>query len=248
MRTLSLCFSLLLVLSAHGQPSPINRRALAIAGLASSTTPATLGANYWWVYTDMASGINVTNWIDRIQASVWTNGFVDATRPTTDANGVLFNRANSTVLTNSGVSFANTSTHFVIVKRTSASAFQDILDQANSGLLEWFWNNASQWLFSVSSANRLVDGNTSGTTAFFDMVMVTDGNGNVSDLYTNGVSAKHDAVAIPAGIWKIMGGIPNNGFFGGYFKEMAVWTNVNLNTTKIGQLHTYATNTYGYTP
>lgn len=244
MRTIYLFFSLLLSLTAFGQPSPINRRAFALAGLATTSKlfPANLG--YYWVYVDMPTNILVTNWVDRIQGSVWTNGAADTTRPTNSDLGVHFDSTKTQILTNYTISFygTNSSSHWIIIRRDKNNAFQDFLDYANSGDLEWGYYNDNTHAVSAGVAARNDGPSLLGD--FQDLAWVSDGAANNTSFYTNGVFATNwSGTVINSGkTWRIMGGIANEGYFGGYIKAFGIWSNTVFTVNQVSNLHYAFTN------
>lgn len=238
---------LLISVSAVAQPlTPFQQRPIALAGLANRSPfqPDELT----WIFSDMPANINVTNWIDEHFSSVWTNGLTGATRPTNTATaGVHFSSASSQQLTNVGVIFGTTSTHFLVLKRGAAGgAFHDVLDKANDGTLEWLWaNSGPSWEMFVGGPSRVVDGDPPGV---FDMAVVSDGTANTLTGYTNGVPYVTNSTQTISGPWRFMGGIPVNSFFDGWVLQFSIRTNTAETGTQISARHTAATNKYGYSP
>lgn len=224
---------------------------MAISGLATGPfTPRSLpGLGYWWVFSDMPTNINVTNWVDRIQSSVWTNKNTDASRPTNSSLGVHFKRSSQQWLTNElKAVFDTNSSHFLILERTTAGGFQDILDCKNTGDSElmMFNDNKLTWWGGAQQADGVPP-----LSAFFDFCFMPSLAENKIRWYTNGLASNtNNSTAIPANFcsWGWLGGIAFSGYFDGYIKEILIWTNRVLSSSEIAQLHTYYTNLYGYTP
>lgn len=210
------------------------------------------GVSYWWVSSDLPTNGYVTNWIDKIKGSAWTNGAAGTTRPTNTLTGVYFDGSKSQRLTNSGVYFssgtAEPSTHWIIINRVGGGAFQDFLDYQNDGVLNWYFDNANRYA-TMMTPTATYDGR-SPTNQWFDWCITMESGGSGHVFYTNGVPAITNKIGQTwtATPWKLMGGISVNGYFTGYIRELAVWSNHLATASEVANLHTYATNTYGYTP
>lgn len=246
---IALC--VLLTVKARAQIAPGALHRLIGNPSASTSGLPVNGVGYWWVSSDMTTGQFVTNWVDRIIGSAWTNGATGDTRPTNSALGVHFDRTKSQNLTNSGVTFATgvqPSSHWVIINRTAVNVFQDFLDNANSGVLEWMFDNVQRYNVTISSSGKNLS--ISPTNSWVDWLVVMDTGGSAIYFYTNGLPGLTNTTAPTSSAqpWKIMGGIPASGYFTGYIRELAVWSNTVLTASDAVKLHTYATNKYGYTP
>lgn len=244
---------LLFCLSAWAQPDPIWKKLLAVPSEIPPFTPRSIpNLSYWWVSSDVPTNINVTNWTDRIQGAIYTNGTTGASRPTNSALGMHFSRASSQILTNNVISLGgtNTGSYWIIMRRDFSGGFQDFLDYANSGDSEWYFDNVNQ--MSIDAATVIKNIGAQAASTFFDAYLISD-NANVrTSLYTNGVLGAtfttYTALNFQKPLGFIMGGILNNGFLDGYIKELGIWTNTIFTTIQISNLHYYTTNTYPITP
>lgn len=257
MRLASLLFSLLLSLTAFGQPSPINRRAFAITGLVKPSGPPLFLA-YYWVASDMSNNIIVSNWVDRIQGSVWTNLNI-TTQPdiTNSSSGVHFTRSKAQTLTNNvnpirygGTGGDSYVSQWIILQREASGVFQDFLDYADSGDAEWGYDPGNNLFLFLNTHSLNTGAVTPGTIQ--DVAVASDGITPLTIIYTNGVPCLTNTLAgrafSDAFPWKIMGGISGSGFFGGYIRELLIYTNTFWTSQQVSNLHYYSTNTYGYTP
>ncbi len=251
-------FLLLLSLNAQAQ-LPIVPLQRFVSASASVFVPSNIvtGIKYWWVSSDMVTNITVTNWIDRIQQSVWTNISTATTCPTNSSLGTHFLRTSSQRLTNSvtvslagdGSSF-DTNTQWFIVNLDTTPGFEDILTglPASSSPTVGFSSGAPYFFQSPTLAS---DG-TLATGKFVDVAIVSSSDsGHVNPVltfYTNGIpSQTNTSVAIPqADGWNTLG-VGGNGAYNGYIREYAVYSN-KLSSVNVSNLHYYATNLYGYTP
>jgi hypothetical protein len=211
---------------------------------------------FYWVSTDMTTNATVGVWTDRIQSQniVSTNVGV----PTNYSAGVYFNGSNQRlVITNPFTWSAGTSTGsvwMVMQPQLGASDFASIMAAAvspfdtsvgygpmtrTSGVLHWSADGGSaNWGSFVE--NQVIDWsaqfyltNTSQiwTRITTNNVQAMDSNLNVPSLYVRQIGWRSDI----------------SRFYKGYIKEIAFFTNV-LTHAEITTLHTYATNTYNFTP
>lgn len=249
--------SLVLCLSAFAQPNPINRRAMAIAGLASSPVGVFPSGMYLrWVATDVPNNNVVSNqWADRIQGVLLQQG--DPTKqPTNSTSGVYFN--GTWYLTNvpqafvaGGGGFAvlvvidqdvTTGTQMLITDSTHTG---DGIPQFNTGGGSTFWVRGAagsdfQNLKFVNPGNVLHD------------IMFTPTNGAAhATCFTNGVATPCD-IAANTGQPNMVGfGRESGGtqLYHGWLRELIVWTNqTSFSSLNVSNIHYYCTNTYGFTP
>lgn len=219
------------------------------------TTPQTLGARYWWVSSDLTTNVNVTNWVDRIQSFVFTNGD-DSLRPTNSATGVGFD--GSHWLSNTPgfdweTSGAGTASVWVVFSPVTAAA-------ANGGFLASD-SSAGSGIYSPSGNQMKNFGDKGNATMFnfvsgntYDMAITISNIAGQTYNWTNNVFATTAIAGQPnrtAGhsnqIYLAKDGQASPVFFKGKVLEL-VWFYSNIEASVISQLHTYATNKYGYTP
>lgn len=219
-----------------------------ISSASSAPDPQIYGAKYWWRFHDMPTNSFVTNWSDTISGSIWTNGSVGATRPTNSSLGVYFTRASSQNLTNFGnPEIATNSTHFLIINRTATTSFQYMLSYDTGGGFNIAWYTLGS-LFLEFDAIPYVNGQIANNS-WTDIALVIKKPDQTMTYYTNGVPALTNtliSLTTPRW-WKLMGGHSSGGYYGGYIREVADWTN-SLSASNVMVMHQYATNKYGYSP
>lgn len=216
------------------------------------------GANllkYWWVASDIptntAIGYTVTNWIDRIQSSLWTNAN-SSIAPTTDGTNVIFTRTSSQYLTNrnAAVGGDNSANSIAfILSPTSLPGNASILHMNPSAGTPAFWLQSTGNFEQEADA---VDNNFGKlqTGIITDMIITFSGNANCTAVsYTNGVQSVSLSIShnIHSQTLSIMGG-GAFGYYNGKMYELLLWTNIVLNATQRSNVHYYATNTYRYSP
>lgn len=251
-----------MVRGAFAQPAPINRHAVILSGLAASSpgvfNPTNIAhAKYWWVSVDVTNQANVTNWPDRVQSLILTNGTTGATRPTiTAANlGVHFARASAQILTNlPGFSLGqlgdNVATIWWIMNADSTPSFADIAEShgGDTSLGIYTANQIYYYKNPTVSKSQVIT-----TGHYIDAAVVLNVSGTSSNLfYTNGIPAITNTSPLAAGMdptWLFTKlGSSVNGSYDGYIREFAFFSNQALSSVTISNLHYYATNKYSYTP
>ncbi len=218
------------------------------------------GLALYWVASDTFSqGTNtaLTNWIDRIQGSIWTNG-ASAQRPTNALDGVHFAGA-GIHFTNAGASLTGSSgvvsnTHWIVWRiKSTAGLWDDLALMGSSGGAP----TISTRCFSpdyISNGRWQTGANP--TPAFVPNLETNIENeflvrwrDTVYDAYTNAlnvVTNQGGNNSINNGnIWTNLGdyGAVTFGQSTYTIKEIAIWTNV-LSDVTISNLHWYRTNTY----
>jgi len=247
---------------SHDQPFFANDSA---AGGQTPEQIALSAAVHRWVYSDLTNNAPVTNWIDRIAGSVWTNGAI-ANRATNSSSGVFFD--SSHYLTNNWQSFpSNVAFGFIV----------NIVDPDDGGTVHpalLFDNGPSEgttygyrflfggeqlqvWLANAGYDLTVGPYPIVGTkhTMLFDQAHIA-GNNDVY-FWTNNVMSK---TLTGGGSWATTAGIypywlGQNRFRNSgpkmFINELWIWTNVvgsQLTTSVRSNWHYYATNTYGFTP
>lgn len=250
-------FLSLLCLSAAAQPNPINRRAMAIAGLAKSVNPTPCiasftnptqiaGLAYRWVAAD---GTNAGVLKDRIQANYWVQTF-GPSQPVLHGNHLDFDGSASTFnTTNVTMTFENNCSFYLIVTVT------------NTGSDGWILSNNSNSTGDVrmttggAGGKFDVNGIPAGNTSFYplqtliDIVYAAQPSGH-DKLATNGVVGDAFINTVTGTTYANVAGRAGDlgGKFKGAFYELGIYTNKTLSADEVCSLHYYATNTYGFTP
>lgn len=234
---------LLFALSAFGQPNPINRRAMAIAGLATGSPPIPQtipGLSWWWVGSDIVGNI-ATNWIDRIQAARLTNTVANCLFAT---NGIVYPNTGS-----SGESLRGNGTITVNSTNTSVMIIFMVTSHQNTILFEgvatsfgWRPQSDQKFYWRDGSFHEL----SRTPVAWSDMVFTPTNTAGGYRFFTNGIQASTSASVYTA--WTLGGVMPNSTFDNERLREILIWTNTLLSSVNISNLHYYATNTYAYTP
>jgi hypothetical protein len=205
---------------------------------------------YWWVFTDIdTNNVIVTNWPARVGGSTFEQAS-SALRPTNTATGVYFGGGtrltNNPLATINFVAASKASVWFVLTPETPVSALGTIIsDQTGDhGIYTESDNEWSAAFFSSGGAGSLAPF-ANGSTVDLSLVYTNVG---INAFYTNAVFMK----ALAAGVMydqnqRFIGADPFGDNFKGKIREFAIFSDI-LTTNEIAQLHTYATNLYGYTP
>lgn len=210
------------------------------------------GLAYWWNSVDLTNNVTATNWIDRIQGVVLTNGNLSA-RPTNSVYGVGF--GGSTFLTNSvlgGGPIAAPLSYFMIVKWTDPNNTLSPITGYGTGASTLRVYLASKtWADTFASGCRWVEARGAstkitclgaGTASVPTNSVITlsgcfDG-GATGNYYTNGV------LSFSAGsqtfTFDQVGHESDGNFFKGYINQILVYTNF-LSATSVSNLNYYAT-------
>lgn len=251
--------SLVLCLSAVAQPNPINRRAMAIAGLASGPPNFFPSGMYLrWVASDVPLNNVVSNqWADRIQGVLLQQG--DGTKqPTNSSLGVYFN--GTWFLTNVAKTFNAGGGGFAVL----AILNQDVTTGTQMGITDDTHTGDGIPQFNTGGGSTFWVRGASGSD-FQDMKFVNPGNtlhdilfcptngAANSTCFTNGVAtpctiAANSQQPNMVGFGRESGGTQ---LFHGYLRELIVWTNqasFTFSSVNVSNVHYYATNTYGFTP
>lgn len=257
------CFSLILCLSCFGQPAPINRRAFALASLATTSTPLDILTNSMflrWVHTDMTNGWVVTNnWVDRIQSLAWP-GAAGAT-PTNLANGVFF--AGGQFLDLGGGSKAagngstvqwamliiynqtdNSGTGMLVGDGNGTGGYGIQLNQGADGLYWVHYNVTFRRLCQRPAPNLVHDVLICCTNGITHMTCFTNGVYTAANLDQSEGASGFLVKTLAADY----GGAQK---FVGFIKEVIVWTNTSSfswSSVNASNVHYYSTNTYAYSP
>lgn len=253
MRLLAVLLSaLMLCVSVLAQPSPINRRAMAIAGLAPAPfSPSQIPTlALWWVSSDLQTNVSINTWTDRVQGVSFYQG-ASARQPTNSlGNGVVFK--SGWMLTNASAYVFNLTNDSMVIlyKRYSDTpTFQDILCntsesgavlQTPSGTILYGWRN-------VGGANLYHP----PLNVFQDVIGIPTA-GPSFDTYSNNVFVVSIGLAVNAKFaLSEMGNdnsFLNSDWFSGYVAEIQVYTNSALSAFYRSAIHKDLTNRWNYSP
>lgn len=236
---------LLISLSASAQLPVVPFTVPVASGVPGPDTVS--GLQFRWVASDLTVGAKVTNWVDRVQSAVWTNG-ASSLQPTNSASGVCFD--GSTVLTNAVITFTTAAKPviWIVAKNMRNNNNFDSFLTSPSGLSPGIEFSAT----FVADPNSLTHWFAAITNVYQDWYVPGNGSAfsGVPLWYTNNVSTTHNSGLIASGTANIFnfagqqaGG--TKGYF--YVQEIAVYTN-DLSSANRTTLHTYATNTYAFSP
>lgn len=240
---------LLLCSSALAQPmqhwAAANRTSLVSARM----TPTNIfnGVAYWWVASDNPSNVIVSNWVDRIQAVVKTNG--DTTvRPTNNSLvGVYFNSSVGQFVTNATLNNSTALNTYWLVMQRDGNHAGNLVGQSISANFPGFLisGSGSPQMFS---AGQLFTGPVLPNATMIDVLFVCERNGvnQTNAFYTNGVpwTTTNTLVDIGSFTMRTMGKDLGNGAYSGYITEFGVVTNIWPTPVQASNLHYYFTNTY----
>lgn len=220
---------------------------------APSFTPADLPSlTYWWVYTDIPTNdVIVTNWPARVGASTFEQASA-ALRPTNTTTGVYFNAG--TRLTNNPLATVNltvgtkASLWLVLAPETSAAGVGSVVSDQTGDHPAIYTETDNQWS-TAFWANGGGAGNLgaylSGTN--YD-IAITFTNLGINVVYTNNAVLRANASGGPYNEnQRFIGGDPFGSNFRGRIREFAIFNDV-LTASDVSDLHSYATNLYGYSP
>jgi hypothetical protein len=217
---------------------------------------------YYWVASDLAADTQIEYWADRkFGMRLLTNG-PSANAPTNYATGVYFNGTSHKL--SFQTNFNWTPTHptgagysfWAIIKpETPGSDFAGLVDSGTVGV------NGGGFGLNVRTSNNLLQntGGGSGNFASFTSGQLFDfhvsfTNSAASSGFTNAFWT--NSIFITSNNWGMAGigtpihlGVYSNlsRYYKGYIVELAWFSNA-LSQAEITLLHTYATNTYSFTP
>lgn len=242
---------MLLCLSSHAQPNPLNRRAMAITGLATSNpfAPITTNLGYWWVSGDLPQGVTVSNQFpDRIQAML-SQKDANFSSPTNSATGLYFDSTKPTLLTNNVAPVSNPQTYqwWFVFKPTGTITDTQILFTQNPSTtsnIELRSGGLSAGTLAHLTTSALASGHI-----YDGLIMSSNNVATVILIYTNGVLGATSTTDSDVHAFKVWGADSGGSIpYHGYLLEVMYFTNSWLSDPAIAQLHKYATNKYGYAP
>jgi hypothetical protein len=204
------------------------------------------GLQYWFVSSDLSNGITASNWIDRVQGAVLTNG-APSKRPTMDNNGCLV--FNLQYITNRIFGVSNQTTMCLIMSpdHLPASGTESFFtDGPPTTSIQYRFFAPNQWALQNGPLFTEVIGRTN------DIIVTINGLKVADDLViTNGVTVGGISVQGTGTAFGVVGGLADS-FGPGQFhiRELLWYTNSNFatNATAVALFHKYATNTYNYAP
>ncbi len=203
---------------------------------------------YWWVASDLTLNTKVTNWVDRIQGAVWTNGDT-ATQPTNSTSGVCFDTTTeltNSVLDLSGAPWNGGATWCAVIQPISVTP----------GVVSGVWiKDTRDFGIGFLSSGNAINVNSfgvmfKGLTVKQDWMFPIAGGGS-SAYFTNNVQA-HDGTGgnlFNNKTYRLASAV-SGGTKGAFFiQEFLIYTNL-LATQSVNRatLHTYFTNTYNFAP
>lgn len=206
------------------------------------------GLRYWWVASDLPLNVKVTNWFDRIQGFVLTNT-TDSLRPTNSSAGVGFNSSTWLQFSNSFIETINsTGSWFVVAAPTTSSGgFASIIGGADGAGYGLYSGSGGTLRYFGAGGNGTISAFVSGTT--YDIGITITNNTGQNSFYTNGVLR----TTFTSGAFGGVGGTLYMGrdgpgdAYNGKIKELLYYSN-KVSQASITTLHTYFTNTYGFSP
>lgn len=245
-------------LSCFAQPSPINRRAMVLSRLASSsgacggTDPTSVpGLAYRWRTNNVLVGVNnaMTNWIDEIQGLIATNS--GTFRPTLTSTGVYFGGAqvltNMTAI-NSGQTLSVSM--FAVISRDKNDTLRFFTGDGIShghffdrGIISTAaWEYEAAVAFNCSGASSHLPTN-SFMTLIHDATHIAGGSSQ--HYYTNGLLANTIDNQEAEKVACIGGKAQAGQYLSGTLLELCFFTNIDLNATYVCILSNYSKTTYG---
>lgn len=243
MRIIFLCFSLAFSLSAFAQPSPLNRRAVVLSGLASASSkpiPARItGAALFLNYLDPSIGSNYV-WVDEINGIRFTNQ--GTTIPSNSASGMYYDGTTGHFHknSNSGIQIypANASIWWAFTPLAISHTFDCILGN-NSGNGNGFFcstspNNEMTYVPASSPISKAV------ANVYYNVAIVA-GAGSAAT-YTNGVAANtmNYTATGATNLWGIGQDANSDNNCKMYLKFVLVCTNYAFTSTDISNLNYFA--------
>lgn len=238
---------LLTALAGLGQVMPVHRRPVPPAN--SLWTPTSVPTiRYWWVSGDLAANSNITNWTDRIQSYVAYQPNTNNS-PSNTSSGLYFNGTNTYLLLNGPFP----STNYVYTNQMSFMAVLKPLTIPSSGTWAGILGTNDSFTFGLHNTGAYYYLGQIGSTDFgawqnntpMDVICTYKPSTNV--FYTNGVkvSIAVGDLSFPFYIKYVATGQGN--YYKGYISEI-MWFSNSITASEAAQLHSYATNKYGYSP
>lgn len=200
------------------------------------------GIVHRWKASDLSAS-PVSVWTDSVSGYNWTAS--GTAQPAWDANGVSFDGVNDT-MTGTNITTSEVLNWLVVLDFDVTTANQMVLCNTYAG--------ANIFVGIGSVAEHFYEGglgdNALGPigTSTFDIIVAKTG-ANSFNVYTNGTSGWSSA-----GGWNNsvniarIGSGSGNAFFDGIIKEVIVWSNQTFTAQQISDIHSYATNTYNFSP
>lgn len=209
------------------------------------------GLAYWWNSLDLTNNVTVTNWFDRIQGVVLTNGNLSA-RPTNSAYGVGF--GGSTFLTNSvlgGGPISAPVSYFIVLKWTDPNnTLSPITGYGTGGsalrtvLGSQTWANTfalgCRWVEVRGSTTKItcLGGGTASVPTNSIITLAGCFNGIATgNYYTNGVQSY--SAGSQTYTFDKVGSDDDGNIFKGYISQVLVFTNF-LSADNVSNLNYYA--------
>jgi len=189
-------------------------------------------------YTDLSAG-SVTTWTDRISGRAFTMSGAGR-RPSKDSNGVLFNIAGNSALTNfPQVSYTNCTVWIGFKMSTANTSFKSLIsDNTDSqGMMQGNLSNGSMIWYPRSSSTMF----NAVAGVYYDWVLLKTNGATINTKgFTNGVATADSAgIATPVNLSYIGNDFADEAY-DGYIKFIAIWTNKFLTATDAANLHTYS--------
>lgn len=227
--------------------------------------PYLVGLEYWWNFNDLdTNNASVSNWVDRIQGSKFTNG-ASGTRPICTSTGVFF--SGSTLLTNIGATvnatIGNSNTHMLIAWIASAPGAGEtrcFLSQDKTGSAEFpafgEMDNVAGGRFGWGNASPAFP-SAYQTAIWMDIQGVfgpelTGANSGI--IWTNGYNAlgvtNTTMGSLNGATWRSLGFNQSSVLAVGLrstIREILIYSN-DLSLAQIQTNHFYTTNQYKFTP
>lgn len=220
----------------------------------SFTPPSIPHLAYWWVASDITNNTTVTNWIDRIQGAIWTNG-VAARQPTNSSVGVAFSGTSHLLTNTAPYTFNLTNDSLLILTRRNATGatFQDLIVDGSTERGPVIQTPSTKQFFirNTAAGGRC---EAPAVNAYWDYSLTFDVGAQKYTDWSNAVSiaASIYTAANPNTFLMLELGndLSNIGSdqYSGSFQEILVYTNTHLVLSDVQNLHKYFTNTYTFSP
>lgn len=250
MRLASIFFGLLLSLTAFGQPAPINRRAFALAGLASAPTwsPTNLsGAALFLNYLDLPLSGKPNYWTSELYSVVFTNQGAGL-YPSNSNSGMYFSGTTGDFFknSNSGIRMSN-STDSVWICFTENSGFTGtydcILGTANvSGYGIMFWTAEGSLTLIPNSPSTSLNVTPVGIQWDVGWSPKVAGS-SLINTWTNGILTTVTNTWINSAnsfLWGVGQDANSDNNARMYLKFALICTNYIFTSSDLGKLHAYA--------
>lgn len=209
------------------------------------------GIEFRWKASSLSSS-PVSDWVDSVSGYHLTAS--GTAQPSWSTNGVQFDGTSDVLTatnlnsrTESGSGDSSPRAWLVIMKAAVTTPAQMVLGEAyGGGTILFLFGDTDAYFYENVIGSAALGPITTNT---FDILACKSTNAVPYRCYTNGVIGWASALAWNGNVTVSRVGSGNgNARYSGLIKEIIVWSNAVFTASQIADIHTYSTNTYGFTP